>query len=107
MIRPLTLAELLALPAAFDLETAGRAWGFGRTKSHQLARQERFPCPVLRLGRTYRVTRTDLLRSLGFNPDANVACPAPPGPATSAMHHSRQPSHRETTTSDDIHPERR
>ncbi|GGQ23700.1 hypothetical protein GCM10010140_62480 [Streptosporangium pseudovulgare] len=64
----MSLAELLALPAAVDLVTAGRAWGLGRTKSHDLARAGEFPCPVLRLGNAYRVTRADLLRSLGIDP---------------------------------------
>ncbi|MFF0249644.1 hypothetical protein ACWEU6_17870 [Streptosporangium sandarakinum] len=61
----MTLDELLALPVAVDLVTAGRAWGIGRTKAHELARRGEFPCPVLRLGNAYRVTRADLLRSLG------------------------------------------
>jgi hypothetical protein len=38
MTRPMSVAELLALPPAVDLPTAGRAWGLGRTKSHELAR---------------------------------------------------------------------
>ncbi|HUK69044.1 MAG TPA: hypothetical protein VLW50_09895 [Streptosporangiaceae bacterium] len=66
----MTIAEVLALPAAFDLSTAGRAFCLGRTKSHELARAGEFPCPVLRLGKSYRVTRTDLLRSLGIDPAA-------------------------------------
>lgn len=57
--------ELLALPVAVDLVTAGRAWGLGRTKAHDLARRGEFPCPALRIGNAYRVTRADLLRSLG------------------------------------------
>lgn len=61
--------ELLALPVSFDLETAGRAFGLGRTKSHELARAGEFPCPVRRLGRRYRVTKADLFRELGLNLD--------------------------------------
>jgi hypothetical protein len=66
--RGLAVEELLALPAAVDLTTAGKAWCLGRTKSHELARTGEFPCPVLRVGNTYRVTRADLLNSLGINP---------------------------------------
>lgn len=66
--RGLSIEEVLALPVSFDLVTAGRAWDFGRTKSHELARQGQFPCPVLRIGNAYRVTRADLLRSLGIDP---------------------------------------
>lgn len=66
--RGLTVEELFALPVAVDLPTAGRAWGLGRTKSHSLARAGEFPCPVLRIGNAYRVTRADLLKSLGVDP---------------------------------------
>lgn len=69
----MSVAELLALPPAIDLPTAGRAWGFGRTKAHELARAGDFPCPVLRVGHAYRVTRADLLRSLGIQPETRAA----------------------------------
>lgn len=64
----MTLDELLALPVAMDLVTAGRAWRLGRTKCHELARADQFPCRVLRVGNQYRVTRADLLASLGIDP---------------------------------------
>lgn len=63
--KTLTRGELRALPVSVDLVTAGRAFGIGRTKSHELARTGRFPVRVLRLGARYRVTRADLLRALG------------------------------------------
>jgi hypothetical protein len=66
----MSTAELLNLPAAVDLVTAGRAFGIGRSKAYELAKAGAFPCPVLRLGERYRVTRADLLRTLGLNPDA-------------------------------------
>ncbi len=65
----LTPEELRALPAAVDLVTAGRAFGIGRTKAHELVRAGEFPTRVLRLGRTYRVSRADLLRALGETAD--------------------------------------
>jgi hypothetical protein len=71
----MTVAELLALPPAVDLPTAGRAWGLGRTKAHELARAGEFPCPVRRIGHTYRVVRADLLRSLGIEPETGTAAP--------------------------------
>jgi hypothetical protein len=64
----MTVEELQALPVSFDLVTAGRAFRIGRTKAHQLARAGEFPCKVLRVGQSYRVTRTDLLRALGIDP---------------------------------------
>lgn len=68
--RALTVDEIRALPAAVDLVTAARAWNFGRTKAFELARRGEFPCPVLRIGNQYRVTRSDLLQSLGISSEA-------------------------------------
>ncbi len=69
----MTLPELLALPVAVDLVTAGRVFGMGRTKTHDLARRGLFPVPVLRLGNTYRVRRADLLRWLGEQDESTAA----------------------------------
>jgi hypothetical protein len=68
MIRPMTTAELLSLPVSIDIVTAGRAFGLGRTKAHELARSGQFPCTVLRVGDRYRVPRSSLLRALGLDP---------------------------------------
>ena len=57
--------ELLRLPVMVDLATAARAVGLGRTKAYELARREAFPCPVLRIGTSYRVRTVDLLRLVG------------------------------------------
>lgn len=65
----MSLKELLALPVTFDLVTAGRAFGLGRTKSHELARADDFPCPVRRIGKRYVVTKPDLFRELGLSLD--------------------------------------
>ncbi|MFG1761110.1 helix-turn-helix transcriptional regulator [Micromonospora echinofusca] len=58
--------ELLQLPAMIDLATAARALGVGRTKAYELAKSGTFPCPVLRIGTTYRVRTADLLRLVGI-----------------------------------------
>jgi hypothetical protein len=68
LVKTLSAAELRDLPTAVDIVTAGRAFGIGRTKSHELARAGQFPVPVLRLGSSYRVTRAALLRALGESP---------------------------------------
>jgi hypothetical protein len=65
MVKALSATELRALSTAVDIVTAGRAFGLGRTKAHQLARAGQFPVPVLRIGNSYRVTRAALLRALG------------------------------------------
>ncbi len=58
--------ELLALPAAVDLDTGNRALGLGRSKGYELAKRGECPCKVLRLGKAYRVVTADLLNLLGL-----------------------------------------
>ncbi len=67
------LAELLALPVVFDLETANRALLLGRTKGFQLAKSGEYPVPVMRVGKAYRVSRAELLRALSINPEISDA----------------------------------
>ena len=69
----MTPDELSALPVSVDLETAGRAFGMGRTKAHELARADDFPCRVLRVGLKYRVPRTEIFRALGVEPPEVVS----------------------------------
>ncbi|MFE7387242.1 helix-turn-helix domain-containing protein [Streptomyces sp. NPDC057582] len=68
-------AEILALPVAVDLVTAGRALSLGRTTAYELARRGEFPVPLLRLGAQYRARRADLLDLLGIEQPA-AASPA-------------------------------
>ncbi|UQA91538.1 hypothetical protein [Streptomyces halobius] len=62
----MTREELLALPAAVDLDTGNRALGLGRSKGYALAKRGQYPCKVLRLGKAYRVVTADLLELLGL-----------------------------------------
>ncbi|GAA3853913.1 hypothetical protein GCM10023084_05190 [Streptomyces lacrimifluminis] len=79
---PLTRSELLALPAAVDVETAARAFGIGRTTAYALARTDQFPCKVLRAGKAYRVITEDLLRVLHIAPEnSDGAGPSRPTPS--------------------------
>lgn len=73
MTRGMTRAELLALPAAVDIRTAGRAFGFGQRKAYALVQRGEFPCRVLRLGNAYRVPTADLLTVLGLADDGDGA----------------------------------
>jgi hypothetical protein len=75
MANEMTHTELLDLPVSFDLATAGRAFGIGRAKAYELARTGRFPCKVLSVGATYRVTRSALLTALGIDPDTVLQPP--------------------------------
>ncbi|WP_181792875.1 helix-turn-helix domain-containing protein [Streptomyces sp. WELS2] len=54
------------LPVAVDLRTAARALGIGSTTAYRLIREHEFPCPVLRIGRRYRIPTTELMRALGI-----------------------------------------
>ena len=51
-----------------DLVTAARALGIGRTKAYQLARDNQFPCRIIKIGRGYHVPTADLLLLLGAPP---------------------------------------
>ncbi|MBL7497547.1 DNA-binding protein [Frankia sp. CNm7] len=64
MPTPLTLDEIRRLPAAIDLMTAARAFNLGRTLAYTLAREGRFPVPVQRHSRVYRLHTTDILNAL-------------------------------------------
>jgi hypothetical protein len=64
----MSMDELLSLPVSVDLTTAGRAFGLGRTKAFELARQGRFPVRVLRVGQKYRVPRSAIFEALGISP---------------------------------------
>jgi hypothetical protein len=62
-----TVEEVRSWPVTLDVATTGRAWGVGRDRAYALARQGRFPVPVLRLGRYLRVTRASVLETLGID----------------------------------------
>jgi hypothetical protein len=67
----LTLTQVTALPAVTDLLTAWRALRLGRTRACELARAGQFSCPVIRVGRGWRVPTAGLLAVLGLP----VCCP--------------------------------
>lgn len=66
--RGLTSDELLALPAAIDLDTANAALMIGRSTGYALAKQGCYPVKVLRLGNAYRVVTAELLKLLEIHP---------------------------------------
>jgi excisionase family DNA binding protein len=71
----MTHEELLELPAIVDLETAGRAFGIGLRTAYTLVQRGEFPVRTLRVGRQYRIRRTDLLKAVlaGGEPDGRPA----------------------------------
>lgn len=79
-----TRAEVLALPAALDVETAARVFGVGLTTARDLVRRGQWPSPVLRVGRQYRIPTAPLLEVLGIAPDVREAGAPTPAPATTS-----------------------
>lgn len=70
MNRTWTEQQIRGLGAATDLVTAGSILGIGRTTAYELARTGRFPVPVLRVGRRYRVPVAPILSLLHLTPPA-------------------------------------
>lgn len=73
--RTMTHEELMALPVSFSLATGAKAFGIGRTLAYELHRKGEFPCRVLKIGNSLKITRADLFRSLGMTDDADQAPP--------------------------------
>lgn len=70
----MTEDELRALPVSVPLVEAGAAFGMGRTKAHELARDGKFPCRLIRCGGAWIAPKPALLEVLGY--------PIPEIPAT-------------------------
>lgn len=75
--------EVLALPVVVDLVTAGRAWGWTRSRVYEHHAAGQLPFEVVTVGGRYKVTREALLRSLGIS-DMDVAGSDNPASATTA-----------------------
>jgi hypothetical protein len=60
------------VPAVFDLVTAARMLGIGRTVAYQLVRQGKWPTPVLRLGSQIKVPSAPLYELLGLSTDPRL-----------------------------------
>lgn len=71
---PWTAERIHALGVVTDLPTAAKVFGLGRALAYQLARDDQFPVPVLRVGNRYRVAVAAILAALHL--------PATPTPAT-------------------------
>ncbi|MGE9696701.1 integrase [Streptomyces sp. CH6] len=95
---PLTRRDLLDLPAAVDVATAGRAFGLGRTTAYALAKADRFPCRVIRAGKSYRVVTADLLRVLQVAPDRPACAHAPINSEAAAVAPATASSEQPTQT---------
>lgn len=59
-----TERRIRALGAVTDLPTAAQIFGLGRALAYHLARDGRFPVPVIRAGHLYRVPVAPILATL-------------------------------------------
>lgn len=77
-----------SLPPVLDVPTAGRLLGLGRSAAYALVLAERWPTPVVRLGRRLRIPTAPLLALLGLDPvrpsqPGGIVSPSPTAPAAS------------------------
>lgn len=70
-MQSINYADLAELPSVVDIVTAARVLGLSRTYAYQLAKNDRFPCKVLRIGNCYRVPTAALLSLLGADRNPN------------------------------------
>lgn len=68
-MKGMTRGELLALPAATDVQTAARALSIGRTLAYELIAADEFPVRMFRVGIHIRVVTESLLEFLGIDRD--------------------------------------
>ena len=60
----MTRDELLALPPTLDVPTAAEVLDIGRTLAYDLVRTNRWPTPVLRVGKLIKIPTAPLLALL-------------------------------------------
>ncbi|MCE0764819.1 hypothetical protein LWC35_18180 [Pseudonocardia kujensis] len=69
--QPMTMEELLALPPAIDIPTAGKAIGVSRGRAYQMVKNDEWPfddIPVLKIGKRFKIPTAALLKYLGVQP---------------------------------------
>lgn len=70
-MQPMKYSELADLPTVVDITTAARALGLSRSYAYYLAKHDKFPCKVIRIGTCYRVPASALCALL--SPDETLA----------------------------------
>lgn len=65
--RQLTDEQVRTLPAVVDVPTAASILGVGRTAAYELIRTDRWPTPVLHLGKLIRIPTAPLLDLVGVS----------------------------------------
>lgn len=67
---PLSMEQVRDLPAMPKARDAFAALNIGESNGYELINSGEFPIEVIRLGRAYRVRKTDLLKFLGLTETA-------------------------------------
>ncbi|WP_106399948.1 helix-turn-helix domain-containing protein [Actinocorallia populi] len=68
-----TLDDLGSLPPFINLMTAAGILGIGRTKAYELARKGKFPCHVIVVGASYKVSLKELIKLMSPPEEARKA----------------------------------
>ncbi|GAA2617198.1 helix-turn-helix domain-containing protein [Paractinoplanes durhamensis] len=82
-----TADRVRALGLVTDIATAARIFGLSRAVAYDLAKQNRFPVPVLRFGSRYRVPVAAILQALHLPADDEQ----PPDPPLRRLDPFREP----------------
>jgi hypothetical protein len=91
-----TEQRIRALGAVTDLPTAARIFGLGRALAYELAKNNRFPVPVMRVGSRYRVPVAPLLAALHLPAAGDLTTVGPPSVDHHAEIRSVDPPHTGT-----------
>lgn len=67
MSKHMTRQDLLALPPSIKVDLAGELLGYSRGHAYNLAKQDKFPVPMRKVGHSYRVLTAPLLKYLGID----------------------------------------
>jgi hypothetical protein len=78
-----TEQAILELGVKTTVETAGSIFGLSRTQSYEAIKKDRFPVPVLHVGRRLIVPTAAIRRALCL--DMGMPGPAPPSPGSNTM----------------------
>ena len=73
-----TEQRIRALGAVTDLPTAGAIFGLGRAMAYELAKNDDFPVPVIRVGTRYRVPVAPILAALHIASPPDLTTAAEP-----------------------------
>ncbi|WP_308378379.1 DNA-binding protein [Streptomyces sp. ISL-87] len=95
--RSLSFSEAFDLPLSVDLRTAARAFGICSATAYKLIHLGRFPCPVLRVGHSYRIPTAFLLRALGIEERPVYAVPLEEAPAVPSTRRDDRPGTEDRT----------